>query len=1222
MTQISVPDILAQHPLVARLTRLRGRVRTVVALHGLGIIVAAGVAGLFGFMLLDYLMHVPAGMRLAMLAAGLVGLGLLVWRVLILPLTTRLTDQFLASRVENQNRHLADELMSAVNFIHNRAALTNALAARHIDMAAQKTAGIRFEDALNFRETARSLGLAALVLVLVAVVGLTNPTLAGIALQRWLTSADPAWPRVTNVALIWSTADGKAPRVIPMGEKITVRAMVDKGGRPRVWLTSRTDKTPSDTQLMTFQKEQSTDRVFYYESALEPDGRELFLRVEAGDDRDVPPVTIQMAPRPVITQMQAMIHAPAYARDVIDPSQPAPSLAVNLQNQAGRATQGATVDLQVKASKRFQVNAQGEPDVGLYEQNRDEPLALELTRRLLSSTEARLTFTADKTMQCRLLMHDTDGFQNRISGTVSLEVATDALPALVITEPRRSVERAPNGEVDITLQGTDDWGFDGLRLRADDFAARPDAPPAFATELPWQDLTADAAAGNVSGKTKYLWDLAPLKLEPGARLTFYGMVKDNYLNGSQTHDWVKSSPLLLEIRSASEIQETQRKALSDLNDRIKSLRIQQEQTRAQTDAINRIVSAAGAISPEQQAQLTNLAQQETQEAATASAIQQRAGQIAEELRQNKMPEGDLGKMAQDVAAGMRDVGEQNMPRAAADLAKAGATSRPAGSSNQGNSPSGQNARQSAQSMTSAAQQQGEAIAKMDDLIRKLGAIGDFESLRNETVRLLGQQKELAKETQQLAPKTVGQQREKLPPDVRNGEDKLAADQRALADKTADLLDRMERASASMNQNDPASAQSLQNAANAGRSSQVSGSQKSASNQLSSNQVSEASNSQQAAQQGLQQMMDELNKNELRKLEQLAREVRRLIDEVKKLRDDEDALNKETVAAGAEAAKAAIDKLANRQGTLQQNTIITEKKAENTQGAAQAAAFIHEGSDHMEKAAAALFSNRQPDATKPQTDAVAALDNALAELKKLQNQVQPELKNKQLAEFIKQYEEIKKDQVAVKGTSDDLETKRLAAVDKELDRQDELKVGGLAKTQSGLMDRVETLNKDPDLGQVDVVVWMNQQVTEVMSVSKTRLEKLQLGKQTASAQQAAIDRLQLIIDALREEQARPPEFNGGSGGGGGGGGGKPPLVPPMAQLKLLKAMQIVVNDQTKSVDANLKAAASDADRNQYQTEAQNLGAKEGRIHDMTKDIVDQLLQNQQNSPRPPQPAGGN
>jgi hypothetical protein len=503
---------------------------------------------------------------------------------------------------------------------------------------------------------------------------------------------------------------------------------------------------------------------------------------------------------------------------------------------------------------------------------------------------------------------------------------------------------------------------------------------------------------------------------------------------------------------------------------------------------------------------------------------------------------------------------------------------------------------------------------MDDLIKKLGAIGDFESLRNETAKILDQQKELTKETQQLAPKTVAQSRDALPKNVRDQEDKLAADQKTLSDKTADLLDRMERSSQPLSQSDPASAQSLQNAATAGKNAQVSGSQKSASDNLSSNQANAANSNQQAAQQGLQQMMDELNKNDLRKLEQLAREVRKLIDDVQKLRDDEDALNKDTLAATPPVA-AAIQKLANRQGTLQQNTIITQKKAENTQGATQAAAFIQEASDHMVDAATALFSNKQPDSLKPETDAVASLDAALAELKKLQNRVNPELKNKQLAEFIKQYEEIKKDQSAVKGTSDDLETKRLAAIDKELDRQDEMKVGGLAKTQSGLMDRIETLNKDPDLSQVEVIIWMNQQVTESMDLSKSRLEKLQLGKPTASAQQAAIDRLQLIIDALREEQQKPPEFQGG-GGGGGGGGGKPPLVPPVTQLKLLKAMQIVVNTQTKSVDQDLKAATSDADKNQYQTDAQKLGEKEGRIHDMADQIVQQLLQNQQR----PQPGG--
>jgi len=76
----------------------------------------------------------------------------------------------------------------------------------------------------------------------------------------------------------------QTPRVIPLGDTFTVRAKVDKGGRPRVRLTSWTDTTGSQTQLMPFQKEQSTSNLFVFETKLDPEGRSFPLRVVAGDD--------------------------------------------------------------------------------------------------------------------------------------------------------------------------------------------------------------------------------------------------------------------------------------------------------------------------------------------------------------------------------------------------------------------------------------------------------------------------------------------------------------------------------------------------------------------------------------------------------------------------------------------------------------------------------------------------------------------------------------------------------------------------------------------------------------------------------------------------------------------------------------------------------------------------------------------------------------------------
>src|ERR1051326_7430812 len=120
MSQLSISDQVdyqRTHPLVARIARLRGRVRTIVGLFGVGVLITALVCGAFALAMADYLFHIPAGLRITLLILLVIGLAVAAWRMLVLPLTTRLTDQFLASRVEEMNSDLADELMSAVHFI-------------------------------------------------------------------------------------------------------------------------------------------------------------------------------------------------------------------------------------------------------------------------------------------------------------------------------------------------------------------------------------------------------------------------------------------------------------------------------------------------------------------------------------------------------------------------------------------------------------------------------------------------------------------------------------------------------------------------------------------------------------------------------------------------------------------------------------------------------------------------------------------------------------------------------------------------------------------------------------------------------------------------------------------------------------------------------------------------------------------------------------------------
>jgi len=185
------------------------------------------------------------------------------------------------------------------------------------------------------------------------------------------------------------------------------------------------------------------------------------------------------------------------------------------------------------------------------------------------------------------------------------------------------------------------------------------------------------------------------------------------------------------------------------------------------------------------------------------AIQQRSDQIADELRQNNMKDTDLGKLAQNVSVGMKEVGQQNMPRAAADLSKA-----------QQANP--QNAKEAAASMSGANGQQDQAITTMEDLLKELAATGDFDTLRAMTLKLLDDQQKNNKGVTQLAPKVTGQSRNELSKPLQEQEDKLANEQRELSKRTADLLERLEKAAQANSSSDQASSQSMQAAANVGK----------------------------------------------------------------------------------------------------------------------------------------------------------------------------------------------------------------------------------------------------------------------------------------------------------------------------------------------------------------------------------------------------------------------
>ena len=73
-------------PVTARLSRLRGAIRSLFALDGFSRLILSMAAFVVVTFLLDWTLILPAGVRLVLLVGGLAGFGFLIFKRILFPL--------------------------------------------------------------------------------------------------------------------------------------------------------------------------------------------------------------------------------------------------------------------------------------------------------------------------------------------------------------------------------------------------------------------------------------------------------------------------------------------------------------------------------------------------------------------------------------------------------------------------------------------------------------------------------------------------------------------------------------------------------------------------------------------------------------------------------------------------------------------------------------------------------------------------------------------------------------------------------------------------------------------------------------------------------------------------------------------------------------------------------------------------------------------------------
>jgi nucleoid DNA-binding protein len=173
----------------------------------------------------------------------------------------------------------------------------------------------------------------------------------------------------------------------------------------------------------------------------------------------------------------------------------------------------------------------------------------------------------------------------------------------------------------------------------------------------------------------------------------------------------------------------------------------------------------------------------------------------------------------------------------------------------------------------------------------------------------------------------------------------------------------------------------------------------------------------------------------------------------------------------------------------------------------------------------------------------------------------------------------------------------------LSREEKITLNELSGGEGRLAEDLAKVRKMlTDEGSTKVFPRVLEQVTgDVRSVQKLLADE-NPGEYTQLLQ-ADIERsLEQMIESIRKTLAErtPPGGGGGDGGGGGGGGGKkPPLVPPIAELKMLLAMQQQVQGRTVRLHKQQQDALLPAER--IQQEHKDLASRQRELHTMTLEM---------------------
>lgn len=1171
---------------IEELNRVRRRGRLMLIAQRGAVMLGWTLAILLAVVLIDFVLRLPAAMRLAILLGGIGALAYATWTYLRLAIIFKPSLTQMALRVEDVLPAVSGRLASSVEFAMAGADRANPLAARSVSETERRLDGESVRIVIKPGRTWRDLAALLAIVGVVVVLAAADPATASTGFKRILLPYSATkWPARTGVESLMGSIVSHA-WVYPRGAALPLRAKVTRGSDDQTVYAlyrARNDGGWGAWQRIVLTHQGSGVHERLVDTHAER--IELYFRT---DDDATEDERIELIPPPAVTRASLAVEPPAYAAGRM------PGINAELgQGLDQRAVTETASLIGSQATLRLLLNKQlPAPDAAASDRDLWLRATLGWTHDVLPEFEVDagdpatwvLRWTIEGTTPLTLALRDQYGLTNADAIVYRIEAVEDRLPAITITQPPSDESVLATALVRVEADARDDVALTRVALEAHVQASGGSADEAILSAAAWSD---DRDVSELAARAAGELDLASLPLSVGDTVLLSGVAQDVFELHGVRHEPVRSSLRRLRVIDETEFATQLRRQLGGV--RQNAIRIEAMQGELQDD-----VSDDGVQPGMDRAQ----AQIGDRIAAQRQAVQE----VERLLQQNRLEDAQLSQIVSQTKD-LLDFAGRSANKAVEAMEQAQASPDAREGARPDESP-----QRPKQDVIEAQQEVRDELA---DLIKLLDRDEDTWVVKRQLENLLQQQARLEEATARLGDQTLGRRPEELTEAQRGEAERIAQEQRDdLRDQARQLVEEMRTRSQALKDVDPESAQAMQSAADTAEQRQLDRDMEDAAGHVEQNQMTSATARQQSAQQTLQQMLESIEEQKRAKAQQLIRQLASLIESIERLIVVQEGELSGLLAAMETQQFANLDRGMIR---LNQNTEAVAAEARMAgQETRRIARLLDRAADAQGSAVAAL--REQPvnsrHANEAEERSLALLKDAKAAAEELQRQTEQEEAMRRREELIAAYRAFAEQEVALRG-----QTSALVQA-AQLDRRQLVEARRLGAGQEDIRRGLNNL-RDTTAEILDAPIF-NHAHRSIDGWAASVSENLFAGSVSVDVtdrQQMIAETIGRLIEALESTMPQPEEFVQQSQGGESGqpGQGQTPLIPPVAQLKLLRGLQQQIYNQTRTIDAR-----ADLDAAQRRTRLRELGDHQRELMNLGAQMAEALSGSQPSQPSPAEP----